>query len=147
MKRFRLLVAAAVGALALTACTEDRAERAAPSSSEAVWSASDEVVVDLVDGSELSELLERFPELDPADVRWNSPNVADEAIAVIDDVATGEQAALIAQLRGAGDLVESAEHNGVYAIEPPSLWPTRITSLRPSAARTSGKLSSASRCM
>lgn len=76
-----------------------------------------ELVVDLVDGTSLADFSARFG-IPPAAARWNSPNVEDEAIAVLR--LEGDQAVLLARLR-ADPMVEAAEPNYTVTIEPESL--------------------------
>lgn len=83
---------------------------------------TDEVVIDLVDGTSLDWLRARLGEVDPglaAAVRWNSDHSADEALAVVQ--VTGDlRARLLAALQGAAQ-VEAAEPNLRFTIEPMSL--------------------------
>jgi len=74
----------------------------------------DELVIDLVDGSAITELTEVYPEL--AKAHWNSPESEDEALAIA-EVPRSEMAALLAKLRKDPD-VEVAEPNLRYFVEP-----------------------------
>ena len=105
-------------ALWLSACSSDteRAGRAGTVAEDG-FTEAEELVVDLEDGTELAAFLADYPDLDPEAVRWNSPNVADEAIAVV-RVDASRQAALLEALR-ADARVESAEFNGSYGLSPP----------------------------
>jgi serine protease len=80
---------------------------------------SSEVVVDLEDGADLEDFVERYPDLlAGATVRWNSEHSEDsEAIALVSGLSPERQRALLARLRD-DDQVESAEYNAIYKIEP-----------------------------
>ena len=107
-------------ALALAGC--DAAEAPRPDdAAPLVPGATAEVVVDLVDGTPLTELLSRYPELEAAAARWNSPHSADEAIAVL-RVPAARQGDLLARL-GQDALVEHAEPNVRFDL-PEDRWRT-----------------------
>jgi serine protease len=111
----RLSLLAVLPALALAGC--DRAPVDTSADAPEPGTPSGELVVDLVDGTTLAEFTARFG-LAPTAARWNSPNVEDEAIAVLR--LEGDQAALLASLR-ADPMVEAAEPNYLVTIEPESL--------------------------
>ncbi|MEZ6188360.1 MAG: S8 family peptidase [Planctomycetota bacterium] len=77
----------------------------------------DQLLIDLVDGTELSALTETYPEL--AQARWNSPESEDEAMAVA-EVPRDAMPALIEKL-AQDPRVEVAEPNLRYRIEPGAL--------------------------
>ena len=78
-----------------------------------VAGATEQLVVDLKDGTPLSALAERLP---GASARWVCEDVSDEAIAVV-SVPRAEQAAVLERL-ARDPLVEMAEPNQLYQIEP-----------------------------
>lgn len=86
----------------------------APASAPSAERYSDELVVDLVDGTSLESFLADHPELAKRNARWNSPNVADEAIAVL-QVRASEAEELAAKLR-ADPRVEGAERNALFRL-------------------------------
>jgi serine protease len=114
----RLTAAALVAALpliALPGCGAGHGPTHAPElDRQAERTSQDELVVDLEDGTTLAEFLARYPSLKQEDVRWNSPNVADEAIAVV-RVSFDRQAELLKKLRADGE-VESAENNSLVRL-------------------------------
>jgi serine protease len=112
-------------ALLLTACSEPPPPAADTDTSAVAERFVDELVIDLVDGTSLESFLERHPELKGAGLAWNSPNVADEAIAV-GHVASGEAQALLDALAG-DSWVEGVERNAVLRIP--------VTPLGPGASR------------
>lgn len=113
------LLAAALLTPALTGCDAGQdAQLTGPAPATAPGQAVDELVVDLVDGTSLDAFRQRFGVAADA-VRWNSPNVEDEAIAVV-RVARAEHEALLARLRGDA-MVEVAEPNYLVSIEPEAL--------------------------
>lgn len=114
MKRLTPLALAAL-LLVLAGCGDGRSWSDGPDPADAAVAAEQELVVDLKDGTTLEAFLARFPQLKAEDVRWNSPNVADEAIAVVR--VRAEQAGLLAAL-GADPLVVSAEPNARVFVDP-----------------------------
>lgn len=107
-------------AAALAGCDagKDASQAGPPDAPEPGASVADEFVVDLVDGTSLDAFRARFGVAADA-VRWNSPNVEDEAIAVV-RVGAGEHDALLARLRQDA-MVEAAEPSYVVTIEPEAL--------------------------
>jgi serine protease len=85
-----------------------------PAGAPAAERYSDELVLDLVDGTSLESFLAAHPELANREARWNSPNVADEAIAVL-KVRPSEAEELVAKLR-ADPQVEGAERNAMFRL-------------------------------
>lgn len=77
--------------------------------------ATTEVLVDLTDGTTLDAFLARFPQLSKDQVRFNSPNVEDEAIAV---VRLGPNDAGLLEALRKDPLVEVAEPNLRLALDP-----------------------------
>ncbi len=100
---------ALASSLTLLGCDGPLSEAPAPEPTPPA-AESGELVIDLVDGSSLEELVARHPALSGA--RWNSPNVADEAIAVA-SVDISRQPQLLEALRG-DPLVEQAEPNLLF---------------------------------
>ncbi|MCO5167011.1 MAG: S8 family peptidase [Planctomycetes bacterium] len=111
------LAAPALLAVALAGC--DARTHGPFEHDDAAPVAPDELVVDLVDGTSLEAFRARFG-LAAEATRWNSPNVADEAIAVV-RVPRAEQAALLARLR-ADAMVEHAEPSYLVSIGPSELF-------------------------
>ena len=118
----------AAALLALAACAgcaeaplEERPD-APPSSDARAERFASELVVDLVDGTSLEEFLAKHPELADAGLRWNSPNVADEAIAV--GRFSGDEA-LLARL-AQDSLVEGVERNALLRLPRPLSGPARL---------------------
>lgn len=97
-------------------------ELESPASAPLAERFGDELVLDLVDGTPLESFLEAHPELANRQARWNSPNVADEAIAVI-NVRPSEAESLLAKLRQ-DPRVERAERNALFRLP---LTPTAPT--------------------
>lgn len=105
------LALALAAALALAGC--DGAPADAGADATAAGTAADELVVDLKDGSSLDVLRQRYG---LSGARWNSANVEDEAIAVV-NVPRAEHDALLARLRQDPD-VEAAEPSFVVSLDP-----------------------------
>lgn len=102
----------------LAGCGDAPKAPTAPTGDDLAAATTDELVVDLKDGSALGDLIAHFPELKDANAHWNSPNVADEAIAVV-RVPRGAQADLLARLRQDA-LVEAAEPNVQWSLPEPA---------------------------
>lgn len=126
MRSTTLWAAALAAGLALAAgCAEAPLEErpdAPPRKDDVAERFADELVVDLVDGTSLDEFLAKHPELEDAGLRWNSPNVADEAIAV------GRFAGDEALLSGLAQdpLVEGVERNAILRLPRPLSAPSRL---------------------
>ena len=104
-----------LGLVLLAGC--DGAKDAPPVDTSAVGETTDELVVDLVDGTELAVLKELgWP------VEWNGEELSDEGIAVI-RAPKAEHAGILARLR-TDPRVESAEPNQLFGIEPMDLLDT-----------------------
>lgn len=86
----------------------------APTSAPVAERFSDELVVDLVDGTDLASFLAAHPELAERQARWNSPNVSDEAIAVL-KVSASEAEGLVASLKK-DPRVEGVERNALFRL-------------------------------
>ena len=119
LKKKRLFAAGAVAGVAVGLILLGRGWDA-PAPQEAAelgfGPAAEELVVDLQDGTPLETLTRLVPGYT---ARWASEDVADEAIAVV-GVPRAEQAALLERL-GRDPLVEAAEPNQLYGIEPREL--------------------------
>lgn len=116
----RLLPWAALATLALAGCEQAEAPRPNDAPPLAPGTTA-EVVVDLLDGTDLADLLARYPQLTAENTRWNSPYSADEAIAVA-QVPVKDQSELLARL-SQDALVESAEPNVRFDL-PEDGWRT-----------------------
>lgn len=104
----------------IAGCGGDQAELSAEDKARAFDKYTTEIVVDLEDGTALSTFLGKHKILSGVSAEWNSPNVADEAIAVL-QVPLSDQAAVLAAIKG-DPLVESAELNGLMQL-PENLTP------------------------